>query len=236
VKVLLVDDEPLARRRLVRLLRDVPGAEVVGEAADGEEALRQIHALAPDVVFLDIRMPRLDGLAVAAAAGDVPAIVFVTAHAEHAIAAFEAAAVDYLLKPVEPERLARTLERVRVRGKSQAEILPRLLSPPRVVAVESGETHLFDAREIPRFWSLDKYTSFRHGGREHLTVESLTQLEARLAEHGFFRVHRGELIALDRVRTLADGEDGLHAVLDDGDRARVSRRLAAELRRRLGLR
>jgi DNA-binding LytR/AlgR family response regulator len=219
MRILLVDDEPLARRRMRRLLRDVPGAEVVGEAADGESARRELQTLAPDLVLLDISMPGLDGLSLAAE-GHLPAIVFVTAHTEHALAAFDAAAVDYLVKPVEPERLARALERVQQR------------SVPRVVTTEAGATHVFDAREIPRFWAIDKYTAFRHGGREHLTEESLVQLEARLGRHGFVRVHRGELVALGRIRTLVDDA----VLLDDGDRARVSRRLVADLRRRLASR
>jgi len=236
MRALVVDDEPLARARLVRLLQAAGGVEIVGEAGDGEEALDKIRGLSPDVVFLDIRMPGLDGLAVASADEPLPAIVFTTAYQDHAVEAFELDAVDYLLKPVQRERLAQSLERVRGRaGQPMEHVLrsavERGLRPCRICVQEGGALHLFDARSITRFYAADKYTAFLFEGREHLTEESLSSLEGKLARHAFFRAHRSELVNLDQVRTVTTDDEGGAVVLSDGQRARVSRRLVATLKR-----
>jgi len=238
----VVDDEPLARGRLVRMLAAIEGAEAVGEAGSGREALEKIAALTPDCVLLDVGMPGMDGLEVAGATG-VP-VVFVTAHDAYAVEAFELAAVDYLLKPVRRERLQRALERVRrspAPSPAQLAGLWRRLSaapaaPLTRLAARSGDAvHLFDPAEIARFSAAGGYASFRRDGREFLLDESLSQLEQRLAPHGFVRVHRAELVRLDAVRAL-HGEHGHTEVeLDDGQRAPVSRRVVAELKRRLGI-
>jgi DNA-binding LytR/AlgR family response regulator len=221
VKVLVVDDEALARRRLRRLCAELPGVEVVGEAGDGGEAGALLAQLDPDVVLLDIHMPGVDGLALARQLGARPAVVFTTADASLALAAFDVAAVDYLLKPVARERLARALEKVAAR--------PAAPAPPRVSARDGQVLHVVDARQVTRFYALDKYTAFLAAGRELLCEESLGSLEARLADHGFLRVHRGELIRLGAVVAL----DGELVRLVDGQEARVSRRQLGELRRRL---
>jgi two-component system, LytTR family, response regulator len=237
MKLLVVDDEPLARRRLLRLCAQIPDVVVVGEAGDGVEAAERIAALDPDVVLLDIQMPGADGLTLAAQlaarAGERPVVVFTTAHAQHALAAFDAAAVDYLLKPVPLERLRRALDHARRRlGDALAGA-----DVPRVSARDRDTVHVVDARSVERFYAADKYTGFRIAGRELLSDESLNALEARLAAHGFVRVHRGELVRLDAVRALrpAGDGDGAIATLASGDEARVSRRLVTELKRKLGL-
>jgi DNA-binding LytR/AlgR family response regulator len=240
--VLVVDDEAPARRRLRRMLEEAGGVERVEEAADGVAALAVVGVLKPDLLLLDIQMPGLDGLALAAAHADLPPVVFVTAHDEHAVRAFEVNAVDYLLKPVRPERLAEALRRARARGRrSAAESFRALTSAgaseevPRIVTHERGTTRLFDARAIDRFWSADKYTLFRAGGGEHVTEEPLSLLAARLAPWGFLRVHRAELIRIAAVRALSSGH-GVHEVhLMDGQVSRVSRRLTGVLRRELGI-
>jgi DNA-binding LytR/AlgR family response regulator len=238
--VLVVDDEAPARRRLRRMLEEAEGVERVDEAADGIAALAVVGALEPDLLLLDIQMPGLDGLALAAAHAHLPPVVFVTAHDEHAVRAFEVNAVDFLLKPVRAERLAEALRRARARGRSAAESFRALTSAhasqvPRVVTHERGTTRLFDARAIDRFWSADKYTLFRAGGDEHVTEEPLSLLAERLAPWGFLRVHRAELIRIAAVRALSSGH-GVHEVhLMDGQVSRVSRRLAGVLRRELGI-
>lgn len=246
MRVLVVDDEPLARSRLLRMLEGIPEAEAVGEAANGREALERIEALDPDVVLLDVRMPGLDGLAVARAA-EATAIVFTTAHDEYAVEAFELCAVDYLMKPVRQERLARALERARDRsgdgGRQRIEeVFNRLLEASagtaarvRVTARRGGTIRVFDAQEIPRFSAAGGYTSFRHAGEEFLLDESLSELEARLAAAGFVRVHRAELVRLDAVRALHAAEDGTRVELSDGQLVPVSRRSVADLKRRLGV-
>jgi two-component system LytT family response regulator len=246
--VLVVDDEPLARGRLLRMLAALEGVEPAGEAASGREALDKIAELAPDCVLLDVRMPGLDGLEVARAS-DVP-VIFVTAHDAYAVEAFELCAVDYLLKPVRRERLARALARVRERRGARADsarldaLFQRLLagagepgeSPARLRARRGDALHLFDPREIARFTAAGGYSSFRSGGHEFLLDESLSQLEERLAPLGFLRVHRAELVRLDAVRALHGEHGSLELELAGGERVPVSRRLAGELRRRLGLR
>jgi DNA-binding LytR/AlgR family response regulator len=250
VNVLIVDDEPPARRRMRRLLADLPGVEVVGEAGSADQALAALAARGADVVLLDIRMPGLDGLELVARYAELPPVIFVTAHDEFAVRAFELDAVDYLLKPVRPERLAAALDRVRRRARRAepsasdpprlADALARLsraggAARPRVVVMERGAVRLFDACAVARYWAEDKYTLFLADGAERLTLEPLVELEARLAPHGYLRVHRAELIDVARVRALVSDASGQLAELDDGQRARVSRRRAAELRAALGL-
>lgn len=264
MRALVVDDEALARRRLSRMLERIAGVTVVAQACDGHEALERLAApgVGFDVAFLDVRMPGLDGLAVAHAI-DVPAIVFVTAHDEHALAAFEVGATDYLLKPVTQARLERALERVRGRGRADLTELRATVSrlsagspgarplatpattpaatpvatgaaPVRVRVREAGTIRVFDATAIPRFHAADKYTVFRGpDGDEHVLDESLNELELRLRDHGFVRVHRAELVDLRRAVALHT-RGGASLELDDGQRAAVARRMVAAVRRELG--
>jgi DNA-binding LytR/AlgR family response regulator len=259
LRVLLVDDEPLARKRLARLLAQCAGTSLVGECGDGQAAASLIRTLSPDVVLLDIRMPGLDGLTLAAHLARTqapeparPLVIFTTAHADHALEAFDAAALDYLLKPIELPRLARALDRARARLAALAALptpaspiasapcpplrsgLADLLAPPLRLTARSGDTfRLFDPAAITRLWSQDKYTAFLHDGVEHLLDESLTTLEQRLAPLGFLRVHRSELVALHHIRALHLDGDLATLELDDGQRAPVSRRYLPQLRRRL---
>ncbi len=237
-----MDDEEPARRRLTRMLQGLDGVEVVGEAGDAEETLRRVAELRPDLLLLDIHLPGMDGLTLAQRHADLPPIIFVTAHDEHAVQAFEVNAVDYLLKPVRQERLAAALERARQRRLAPREAVSRALdtvrpagASTRIVTSTAGTLRFFDARDITRFWSSDKYTVFLADGVEQMTEESLSTLEERLRGAGFLRVHRGELVHAGSIKALR-GEDGLHeVVLRDGQVARVSRRLLAEVKRGLGL-
>lgn len=240
LRALVVDDEAPARRRLARQLEAL-GVEVVGEAEDGEQALSQARVLAPDVVFLDVRMPGLDGLTLVQRHADLPPIVFCTAYDEFAVKAFEVNAVDYLLKPVRAERLAAAVEKVRAKQGASRERVAKALEAvapaqaTRVVSSTRGTVRFFDARQLTRFWSSDKYTVFVAEGEEHLIEESLSTLEERLAPHGFLRVHRAELIRLDAVKSLSTA-DGMHEVkLADGQVAKVSRRSVGAVKAALGL-
>ena len=246
MKVLVVDDEPLARRRLLRKLKLVPGVEAVGEAADGLEAAEMIRALAPDVVLLDIHMPGAggDGISLARALPGRPVVIFTTAHSQHALEAFAVSAVDYLLKPIELDSLRRALDKAaRLVVPSEPHKLAALLERlarrddvPRVTARHQDTVRVFDARAITRFHVEDKYTLFDDGaGRECLSEESLNQLQERLAGFGFLRVHRSELVRLAAIRAIRF--EGESAVVDlaDGQCARVSRRCLGELKQRLGI-
>lgn len=242
MRVLVVDDEPLARRRLVRMLGEIPDVEVAGEAGDGIEALEAIERDRPDLVLLDIRMPGLDGLALAARERDLPPVVFTTAYDEYAVQAFDVSALDYLLKPVKKERLRVAL--AKARGLAHADsaglravlekLAPREVAP--LAARRGGSVHLFDPREITRLRASEKYVVFQRGDREFVLDESLAALEERLAPLGFLRVHRAELVNLKHVRALHSADATAAVELSDGQHAPVSRRFAAELKRRLGLR
>jgi DNA-binding LytR/AlgR family response regulator len=244
VRVLIVDDEAPARRRLIRMIAAME-VTVAGEAGDAQAALAKVAALAPDVMLLDIRLPGMDGLALAARYAHLPPIVFVTAHDEFALRAFELDAVDYLVKPVRPERLVAALARARRRidARASSAALARLAETApadpsgggvRVVVNDRGALRLFDAHEVSRFWASDKYTLFLAEGEERLTEEPLAALATRLTPHGFMRVHRGELVNLARVRAVR-AEAGNHlAELDDGQVARISRRVFTAFKAALG--
>jgi DNA-binding LytR/AlgR family response regulator len=230
MKALVVDDEGPARRRLARMLEAIGGVQVTAQLEDGDAVLRELERQWPDVIFLDVRMPGLDGVSLAQRGGDLPPIVFVTAYDQYAVRAFELDAVDYLLKPVRPERLEAAVSRVRARFPERASE-----GVPRVVSAARGVFRVFDAREVTRFWACDKYTSFAAEQVEHLTDESLNALEQRLTPHGFVRVHRAELVRLDAIRALRM-IDGSHEItLSDGQVARVSRRALGGIKSALGL-
>ena len=237
MKVLIVDDEPLARRRLARMLGRQRDVVLVGEAEDAARAQALIDTLAPELLLLDIDMPGIDGIALARKLPSHVSVVFTTAHRKHAVDAFELAAVDYLLKPIEDERLTEALDRVRTARRA---LSPAAVSggPPALLrlAARAGDAiELLDPADVARLFASDKYTLCRLGGRELVLDDSLSVLEARLAPHGFFRAHRGELINLHRVRALRHEPDGAYAELDDGQRAQVSRRALPELKQRLGI-
>jgi DNA-binding LytR/AlgR family response regulator len=245
VRALVVDDEGPARRRLARMLEALAGVTVVAELEDTAALLDALQRHTADVIFLDICMPGVDGMSFAQAhAGRLPELVFVTAHDRYAVSAFGVEALDYLLKPVRPERLAAAVERVRRRMADDASAAatppeggsaPLRGEGPRIVSGTRQLLELFDAREITRFWASDKYTLFRAGGAERLTEEPLTALEERLGRFGFVRVHRAELVRSDAVRALRLVDGHYELCLADGQCARVSRRALPAIRAALGL-
>lgn len=245
LRVVVVDDEALARARILRMLRELPDVEVVGEAADGVEAGARIEALAPDAVLLDVHMPELDGLRLAQSRA-MPPVVFVSAHAAHAVAAFELAAVDYLLKPVTRERLRLAMDRVRRRvGQVQPEVAEVLEAarqrdlPPRLAARDGSRVLLLELSSITRLSARDKYVvvhlraEARAGAGELLLDDSLNELETKLAPFGFLRAHRAELVNAAAIVALHVADAKATIELVDGGVAPVSRRALPELRRRL---
>lgn len=240
LKVLIADDEQLARARLSRLLGAMEDVTVVGEAKDGEEVLTKVRAGGIDVVLLDVQMPKLTGVeAMALWPPDGPWVVFCTAHAEHAVKAFEIDAVDYLLKPVEPERLKRALDKARQRETRETfsaavkkhQAIPRLPVQTRqgvVLLDPSSVTHAVLEGELVTVHTKD--TQF-------LTDYSLNDLEQRLPAGRFERVHRRALLNLEAVARLEPLETGGYlARTHSGHSVEVSRQAARDLRKRLGLR
>jgi len=234
MKVMIVDDEPLARKRLRKLVQRIEGLAYVGEAENGRDALAQLPELAPDLLLLDIDMPGIDGLALARALEKQVSIVFTTAHREHAVEAFRIEAIDYLLKPVEEallrEAVARVLER-RTTFSAAASGVAQM----RLAARRKGLVEWVDAAHVTRLHAADKYVLCRVQGHEYLFDESLSELEQKLAPCGFARVHRAELVNLTHVRALHVEGEGHTLELSDGQRVSVSRRSLAALKQRLGL-
>ena len=242
MRVVIADDEPLARERLRGLLAEQRGVEVVAEAADGQHALHACAEHRPDLVLLDIAMPGIDGLEAArhlAAFEPRPAVVFCTAYDAHALSAFEAEAIDYLVKPVRAERLAAALERVRTfaagrektggngagpTGQRRSHLCARLRGSLRLIPIE--DVHYLHAEE--------KYVVVHHARGEDLIEESLKSLEDEFGER-FVRIHRNCLVARDQIVELRRGLDAhVHAVLRDVPQPlKVSRRCLTQLRETL---
>jgi two-component system LytT family response regulator len=236
IRTLIVDDEPLARSNLAVLLRLDPDIEIAGECGSGLEALAAIRDANPDLVFLDVQMPECDGFDVLELLGqDLPsAIIFVTAYDQYALRAFEAGALDYLLKPFDNARFERALERAKQRvwrGKDQ----PRKLE--RLVIKSVGEVAFVKVSEIDWIEAADYYASLHVGRRTHLLRRSMAELEQELDPEMFCRIHRSTIVRLNRVRGLKLNEDGEYEVLlENGERLRLSRRYRKQLQSRLGVR
>jgi two-component system LytT family response regulator len=228
IRALVVDDEPLARRGIRQLLAPYPDIVIVGECRDGYEALQALKAVRPDLVFLDVQMPGLDGLGVIRRHGaeHMPVTVFVTAHDEFAVRAFETQALDYLVKPLSEARFRATIARVRKRFQPRAGT--RLAVP-----TAAGEL-LLEAGEIDWVEAAGYHAVIHAGGRSYRVRQSLAALESRLDRARFVRVHRSALVRLDGVRLwqAASGSEA-RVVLADGTGLAVSRRRAARVKARL---
>lgn len=234
LRVLFADDELMARKRMRRLLADIEGIEVVAECTSGEEVLAELDRVEVDLALLDVRMGALSGLDVAEAAAELGVeIVLTTAHPEHAAAAYEHGAIDYVLKPVEPERLAKAIARVRERLE-----VPRAAGAPleRLALTVRGEVRLVSPDEISHALLDGQLVSVFVAGEALLSELSLNELERRLPAGRFERVHRRALVNLariDRLKPLPTG--GYLAVTSDGHEVPVSRQAARALRRRFGI-
>jgi DNA-binding LytR/AlgR family response regulator len=212
MRLVIADDEAPLRDWLARLLAEVaPSAEIVASVGDGDAALAAIEALQPDAALLDIRMPGLSGLEVAAHLHGACRVVFVTAYEEFAVQAFEQAAVDYLLKPVTAERLAKTIERLPIATPPAEALLERLLArlggaaatPLRWLRAGQGDTiRLIDVAEVDRFEAADKYTTLHVGGQQWLIRTPLKELERQLDPDVFWRIHRGTVVRVAAVREV----------------------------------
>ena len=242
-RVLIVEDEPLARGKLRALVDALPWATCVGEAADGRTALEQLDALRPDLVFLDIELPEMNGLDVLARARHAPAVVFTTAYDRYAVSAFELAAVDYLLKPFGRERFLAAAERARKALAAVADDEPpaaerarRALAETagpltRLLVRDRGRITPIAVRDIERLEAEDDYVALHAHGRRHLVYLPLGEFEARLDPAQFVRVHRSHIVNLDFVKHLVPFDAGrLQVEMRDGARILASRARSKALR------
>lgn len=249
IRTLIVDDEPPARRKLRRLLAYENDVEIVGECADGSAAVALIEQQKPDLVFLDVQMPELDGLDVVYAIGanQMPLVVFITAYDGYAIKAFEVSALDYILKPFSRERLQAAVARCRAQlGHSRApdierrlnalldEMAPRRQWSRRLILKSEGRIYFLKAAEIEWIEAAHNYALLHVGGKSHLLRETMDSLESRLDPDLFVRIHRSTMVNIERVQEIHPWARGEHAViLADGTRLALSRRYYERLRQRL---
>jgi len=247
LKVLVVDDEPLARDGLKLLLDRQPGVESVSEARNGREAVAFIRERAPDLVLLDVQMPRMDGFGVVHAVGPerMPAVIFVTAHDQYAIRAFEIAALDYLLKPVTEERFALAFERASSRIRTQpqddtarqvAAMLDAMASPPKRLsrfAVRSGERTLFvPIDDVDRIEAFQNYVQLHVGETTHLLHVPMNTVESVLDPERFLRIHRSHIVNVQRIAQLWSLAHGQYVIeLRTGQRLQSGRTYGEKIRR-----
>ena len=238
-RTIVIDDEPLARDRLLKLLRAEPDIEVIGEAKNGREAVELIRQLKPALVFLDVQMPELDGFGVLAElpADERPAVIFVTAFDKFALKAFEVHAVDYLLKPFDKERFQTALKRAldqlaRGQPETMHEQLSALLNelrpaaPPsdRLAVKGDGRVVFVKMADIDWVEAADNYVSLHVGKDTHLLRETMTNLEQRLPREKFIRISRSTIVNMERIKELQPLFHGEYAVmLRDGTRLTLSR-------------
>lgn len=246
LRVLIVDDEPVARRGILRLLQHEPDIEVVGECADGAQAVAAIGALAPELVVLDVQMPELDGFGVIAAIGSarMPAVVFATAFDQHAVRAFDAQAIDYVLKPIDPERFRRALQRARSHLAQPAGDFVRRVAdalrsldrgeltryPARLAIRSDSRVRLLDVDEVERITAAGNYVEIHAGGKPQLLRETMASLEARLDPQRFVRLSRAAIVNIAQIREVQPLFNGDFVVLlKSGAQVNGSRRYRAAL-------
>lgn len=225
MRTVIIDDEPLARRGLRRLLAPFSWVEIVGEAGNIEEAAARIEALSPQLIFLDIQMPGGSGFDLLAALETVPQVIFTTAHDQHAVRAFEVNALDYLLKPIDPRRLEAALARVK-RG-TDASASQRGAALEQLFVRDGPRCWFVPLREVSLLTAEGNYVRLSWGKRQPLLGRALTALEQRLDPDRFFRANRRQIVNIDFIESVEAGLGGrLHVQLRDGPEVEISRRQA----------
>jgi two-component system, LytTR family, response regulator AlgR len=237
LRTLIVDDEPLAVERMQVICAKLPELQVVGTASDGAAALRLIEALGPDLVLLDLTMPEVDGMAVARKLAKLkrrPAVIFVTAHEQFAVEAFDLDAVDYVLKPVAPDRLRRAVDRAVTRRGSEGVAahggwLEELWVPHR------SELLRIEVAEVARIDAERDYVRLHVSGRSYLLLQTIAGLEARLDPAKFMRIHRSTILRRDTIRGLRHDGLGVWSIeLEDGQTLRIGRTYLARVKAMTG--
>jgi two-component system LytT family response regulator len=250
IRVLIVDDEPLARGVLREMLQSDPDVTIVGECVNGKEAVRAIKESIPDLLFLDIQMPEMGGFEVLAALdkGQAPYLVFVTAYDQYAVRAFEVHALDYILKPFDRERFETSWQRAKaevLRGRNggvEQKILSLLEDLKagnkyleRLVIKSSGRIYFLETHEIDWIQAEGNYVSVHAGKKAHLLRETITGLESQLDPKKFLRIHRSAIVRIDRIKELQPWFHGeYHVVLHDGTELTLSRNYRERLQEALG--
>ena len=239
IRTLVADDEPIARARMLSLLTDEPDIEVIGECATGPEAMSAIERTSPDLVFLDIQMPQIDGLTLARTLGrTMPAVVFVTAYDEYALGAFEVHALDYLLKPYSADRFKSALVHARqhlgARQKSGSHP-PAYERRDRLVIKSSGRIYFVRTRDIDWCEANGNYVRLHVGAQTHLVRGTMAHIESQLDQAQFVRIHRSTIVNVDRIQELQSSFGGEYVVLlRDKTRLTLSRGYRETLQDRLG--
>ena len=249
IRTLVVDDEPLARERVVGFLSAEPDIEIVGQCRDGEEAATAIVDHTPDLVFLDVQMPAMNGFEVIEAVGNerMPLVIFVTAYDQHALKAFQVRALDYLLKPFDRERFQEALQRARahIQRDETGDLGRRLLAivkdlrrdapkTDRLVVKSGGRLFFLRTDEIDWIEAAGNYVRLHVGTTSHLLRETMNAIESRLDAEKFFRIHRCRIVNMERIQEMQPWLNGEYAVvLQNGTRLTLSRGYREKLQERL---
>lgn len=242
MRAIIIDDERLARSELKKLLQDYPEVEVIDEAANADEGINKIDTLQPDLVFLDIQMPGKTGFDMLAELERAPHVIFTTAYDEYALKAFEVNALDYLLKPIEPKRLADAMQKLHVAETKENHIVPEnfnqsILTEADQVFVKDGERCWFvKLSDIRLFESVGNYAKVFFGGNKPLILKSLNALEERLDPKTFFRANRKHIVNLrmiEKIEPYFNG--GLLLELKGGEKIEVSRRQTVKFKEMMSL-
>jgi len=233
LRAVIVDDEELARAYLREMLQSHPEIELVAECANGFEAVKAVNDLSPDLLFLDVQMPKLDGFEVLELIDADPAVIFVTAYDRYAMRAFDAQAVDYLLKPFSAERFDRALERAQGRTGKKRPAAPRRVD--RIVVRDGAKIHVIPLDKLDYAEAQDDYVALHSEGKSYLKQQPIGELEAMLDAARFVRVHRSVIVNLERVARIEPyAKDSRVAILADGTRLPVSRSGYARLLEAMG--
>ncbi len=240
-RAIIIDDERLARNELKKLLLDFPEIEIIDEAANATEGIEKIDSLNPDLIFLDIQMPGKTGFDMLAELEHVPHVIFTTAYDEYALKAFEVNALDYLLKPIEPKRLADALQKLQIAEEKEMTVTQNvnrsMLTENDQVFVKDGERCWFvKLSEVRLFESVGNYAKVFFGTNKPLILKSLNALEERLDEKTFFRANRKHIVnmrMIDKIEPYFNG--GLLLELHGGEKVEVSRRQAVKFKEMMSL-
>jgi two-component system, LytTR family, response regulator len=243
LRIVIVDDEPLARALLREYAQGDAGLEIVADCANGFEAVKAVAELKPDLVLLDVQMPKLDGFEVLELLGREQPVIFVTAYDQYALRAFEVHAVDYLLKPFSAERFQEAMQRARERMRAKAavpldaivrEARPRTGPAERILIRDGANVHVLPADAIDYVEAQDDYVAFKSAGKQYLKDQTLAAVEAMLDPARFVRIHRSFILNIDRIAKVElYAKDSRMAILRDGTRLPVSRAGYARLSERL---